>query len=89
MRLKFDGSEEFFRGHFPGFPILPGVMQLDYAIRNSPVQKPVRAIKKMKFMNIVAPGDEVELELDRTSESEVAYRFLKGETLCSSGVLVY
>ena len=89
MHLRFDGGERFFQGHFPGFPILPGVMQLDIAIRNSPVQTPVKAIKKMKFMNIIVPGEDVELDLEQTGEKEVGYVFRKGETVCSSGTLAY
>ena len=44
MRLRFDGRESFFEGHFPGHPILPGVMQLDYAIKASPLKTPITAI---------------------------------------------
>lgn len=89
MRLKFDGTEEFFRGHFPDHPILPGVVQLNLAIEASPINKPLKAIKKMKFMDIIAPGDEVELKVEAAGENEVKYEFAKGEKACSSGVLSY
>ena len=89
MRLKFEGTESFFEGHFPGHPILPGVMQLDFAIKASPIKTPLTAIRKMKFMDIIAPGDEVELKVEQTGDKEVKYEFLKGEKVCSSGVLVY
>ena len=90
MRLKFDGTEEFFQGHFPGYPILPGVVQLDLAVKHSPIQgRALKAVKKMKFMQIIAPGMEVELELKALSDSEVEYRFVKEGEICSSGVLVY
>jgi 3-hydroxymyristoyl/3-hydroxydecanoyl-(acyl carrier protein) dehydratase len=32
-RLRVPPTLEHFRGHFPGFPILPGVVQLDWAVR--------------------------------------------------------
>ena len=89
MRLKFDGTEKFFAGHFPGHPILPGVQQLSLAIEASPIQRPLSAIKKMKFMDIIAPGDEVELEVTPAGENEVKYEFRKGDKVCSSGVLSY
>ena len=90
MRLKFDGTEEFFKGHFPGYPILPGVVQLDLAVQHSPIQNRARtAIKKMKFMEIIAPGMEVELETRALGDSEVEYKFVREGTVCSSGVLVY
>lgn len=89
MRLKFDGTERFFEGHFPGFPVLPGVVQLDFAIKASPVKRPLKSVKKMKFTDIIKPGDEVELKVVATGGNEVKYEFLKGEKICSSGVLCY
>ena len=33
FRLRVPTALEHFTGHFPGFPILPGIVQLDWAVR--------------------------------------------------------
>ena len=32
-RIRVPPALEHLRGHFPGFPILPGIVQLDWAVR--------------------------------------------------------
>lgn len=89
--FKFTGEERFFRGHFPGAPILPGVVQLELAHKAAEemlgMPLVLKAVKRMKFVNVIEPTDEVTLELD--GEREVNYRFLKGDKVCSQGVLLY
>lgn len=89
--FKFTGGEPFFDGHFPGAPILPGVMQLQLACEAAAEmhgeKRVLKAVKKMKFTKTIEPGEEIVLEIE--GEDEVVYRFLKKGEPCSSGVLVY
>lgn len=93
--FKFTGKEHYFQGHFPEAPILPGVMQLEFAhflareMLGS--EGELSAVKKMKFVKVIEPTDTVELEVsaDEAKPNEVTYVFYKGEAVCSSGVLVY
>jgi 3-hydroxyacyl-[acyl-carrier-protein] dehydratase len=61
-------DEEFFSDHFPGFPVLPGVLGLEMLrqtaeayVRESGIEDPLRSrIKKItgvKFARYLKPGD--------------------------------
>lgn len=92
--FEFTGEEPFFRGHFPGMPILPGVMQLELAHRavEELAGHPLilRAAKKVKFVHVIEPHHSIELTVEGDpTAGDVVYRFTEGEVLCSSGVLAY
>ncbi|OGW29353.1 MAG: 3-hydroxyacyl-[acyl-carrier-protein] dehydratase FabZ [Nitrospirae bacterium GWC2_57_13] len=69
-------NEPFFQGHFPGHPIMPGVLLLEgmaqaggvLALLSDPEpEKKVlyfMSIDKAKFRKPVLPGDQVRFELD-------------------------
>lgn len=71
-------NEPFFQGHFPGHPIMPGVLLLEamaqtggvLALKSVPpdqVKNKViyfMSIDKAKFRKPVVPGDQVRFELD-------------------------
>jgi beta-hydroxyacyl-ACP dehydratase FabZ len=73
-------NEPFFQGHFPGHPIMPGVLLLEamaqtggvLAMRSAEaegidIKKKViyfMTIDKVKFRKPVLPGDQVRFELD-------------------------
>ena len=48
-------------GHFPGNPIVPGVLLLDAALHAMGVQSPVR-IDSAKFLSVVRPGEALTLQ---------------------------
>jgi 3-hydroxyacyl-[acyl-carrier-protein] dehydratase len=69
------GNEYFFQGHFPDYPVMPGVLQLEALAQASAlfviqkynlVNKPVyfMAIDKVKFRAQVVPGDTLTLEVE-------------------------
>jgi len=68
-------NEQFFQGHFPGRPIMPGVLIIEamaqvagvLAFRSgAPVGKSVyfMSIEKAKFRRPVVPGDQLRLEIN-------------------------
>ena len=93
IALRFTGEEHFFQGHFPGAPIMPGVAQLGMAVEHAKkayaIGGALKEAKKLKFLHIIEPGHDVALLLSRKGENEVAYEFREGESLCSSGTLVF
>jgi beta-hydroxyacyl-ACP dehydratase FabZ len=69
-------NEPFFQGHFPGHPIMPGVLLIEamaqvggvMALKSdpNPLNKVIyfMSIDKAKFRKPVVPGDQVRFELD-------------------------
>jgi len=69
-------NEPFFQGHFPGYPIMPGVlvveamaqaggilMMSEYADRHSKLVV-FTGIERCKFRRPVTPGDQIRFEID-------------------------
>jgi 3-hydroxyacyl-[acyl-carrier-protein] dehydratase len=74
-RKRFRGDEDFFRGHYPGLPIVPGVLLCEAAMQAGAVLLcahleqasglPVATrMNDVRFKRIVRPGDEVLLEVE-------------------------
>ena len=69
-------NEPFFQGHFPGLPIMPGVLQLEAMAQTAGVLVNrflgeegggvpfFMAIDKARFRSIVKPGDQMRIEID-------------------------
>jgi 3-hydroxymyristoyl/3-hydroxydecanoyl-(acyl carrier protein) dehydratase len=92
--LSIPRDWHFFRGHFEGFPILAGVVQLNEIVMRElracwPEQRHLRKVSALKFRRPIAPGDELELELIRTSPANVTFELRRGTAVASSGTLEF
>lgn len=82
----------YFEGHFPGLPILPGVVQLkwaiDYGRRFFDLPPRFVSLSNIKFMRVIVPGRIVTLNLGRRSQDAgLAFEYdIDGDT-CSAGVV--
>ena len=89
--LTFDGDAAYFKGHFPDFAVLPGVIQLGTAHRIAEAfmghARTLRQVKKMKFSHVLRPGETVHFTLTKKTDDEFAYEYRKGDIQCASGVL--
>jgi len=68
-------NEPFFQGHFPGYPVMPGVLQLEAMAQTGGIlvnriggdarKIPyLMTIDKAKFRKAVRPGDQLRIEVD-------------------------
>jgi 3-hydroxymyristoyl/3-hydroxydecanoyl-(acyl carrier protein) dehydratase len=83
-----------FQGHFPGHPILPGVVQVDWAIQlGAQAFGPLgafRRISNLKFMGLIQPGDTVDLRLTWTREKgKLGFQYLGESGRKSSGTVEF
>ena len=80
-RKTYDPSEEFFQDHFPGFPVVPGVLLMEslaqlagkmigYSVLHNRGDWPFPILTMMnnvKFRKFVPPGTEITLVAELTS----------------------
>lgn len=93
FRLNIDPELIWFRGHFPGRPVLAGIVQVHWAVLLAAAcfsieQVPVE-IKRLKFKSVVVPPDVLDLSLKRVTEAEVAFVYAGAAGKCSEGRLVF
>ncbi|HEY5653574.1 MAG TPA: 3-hydroxyacyl-ACP dehydratase FabZ [Pontiella sp.] len=97
-------NEEFFQGHFPGNPVMPGVLQMEALAQVAGVMLNSRpgnegrvayfmSMNKVKFRKMVVPGDQLRLEIEtmrlRSRMATVMGRAYVGEELVSEGELTF
>lgn len=78
-------------GHFPGAPILPGVVLLDEAVRvierDLGTEGACWRISSVKFLSPAAPGEPLRLEHERLAGGGIRFTILTGERTVATGQL--
>ena len=99
------GDEFFIQGHFPGNPVVPGVILCEMMAQSSCLLVDIddsykekytpyfTGLNKVRFKNKVVPGDTIQFNCSLLSKKKPFY-FIKGEgfvgeTLCVSGELSF
>lgn len=90
LQLAVPPDLAYFSGHFPRAPVLPGVVQVEWALSlgqqlmNLPAK--FAGMEVLKFQQLVRPGDEVQLHLRFDPSRNKLYFAYRNETAtCSSG----
>lgn len=97
------GKEDFFKGHFPQKPVLPGVLQIEamaqlggiFVLSKSGNQGKLAylvSVNNARFRKIVSPGDEVRMEVTATKlKTKIGIcecvSKVKGEEVCSAEIM--
>ena len=88
--MIFPKNSNFFKGHFPDFPVLPGVVSLYFVIffANEFFQTTLspQIIRKIKFSKLILPDKNVTLRL-KNSEKSVAFEIVSGQNNFVSGII--
>lgn len=96
-RKVIDRDLDLFRGHYPSFPVLPGVLQIEAALQAAAVliahgapaesgRLPVvTRLNNVQFRRLVRPGDVLEIEVELSERLGSAF-YLKGRTLVDGKV---
>jgi len=79
-----------FGGHFPGMPVLPGVVQIDWAVRLGVLLlgtgQPVAERFQVKFKRVISPGQNLTLELRiDTQRRRLNFIYRSGAVIASLG----
>jgi len=99
----FTGDEWYLRGHFPGNPIVPGVILVESMAQAASVMAMAlpeqrdglglfAGIEEMRFKRLVRPGDtarfEAVMEKFRRNFARVKVRTTVGDELAAEGIIL-
>lgn len=80
--LLLTGDEDFFKGHFPGNPIMPGVLLQEASFQSGALLMAsmpgsglgvVTKVSNAKFKSFVKPGDELIMDVSLVDQVSNAY----------------
>lgn len=86
--LTIPADHPAYAGHFPGRPILPGVVLLDAMLAHLASAQGEHGsiqIKSAKFLSPVEPGEALTLEYEATGPAAYRFEIMAGERCAASG----
>jgi 3-hydroxyacyl-[acyl-carrier-protein] dehydratase len=88
--LPITADHPAYSGHFPGQPVLPGVVLLDAVLHalESSGQSGQWDINSAKFQSAVRPGEALTLEHETLPNGSARFAIRTPDRLVASGVLV-
>lgn len=84
---QVSAAEEYLGDHFPGFPILPGVMMLESLVQAARAllqdgeehRLVLGAVKSVKYGAMVRPGERLQVEVTALKRNELGEWACKGK----------
>lgn len=91
--MKIPGTHPSLAGHFPGSPVIPGVVILDEVIAYISETKErnitVSSIPYIKFLNPMEPDEDFTINLAENEKSKINFSVESHGKTILSGSLVY
>jgi 3-hydroxyacyl-[acyl-carrier-protein] dehydratase len=95
-RKRFREDEFFLQGHFPGYPLVPGVILCECAMQAGGVLLAQRSeltggvpvatrLDQVRFRRMIRPGETVEIEVTLREQVSQAY-YLEARVRCEGKV---
>ena len=91
-------NEPYFQGHFPGYPVMPGVLVLEALVQlctflaassGLPPPTAIRTLDNVRFKRQVIPGDRLALEVTMEGEGRFHLRAsVEGEIATEATVVL-
>jgi 3-hydroxyacyl-[acyl-carrier-protein] dehydratase len=92
MLLTVSAEHPALTGHFPGAPVLPGVLLLDEVVRAVEIASGVHGarwrIGTAKFVRPVRPGETLILGHERQANGSIRFSILRAGQPVAHGVLL-
>ncbi len=97
LPLSVAANHPAYAGHFPGHPILPGVVLLDEALHALAVRQGLTAaggqIRSAKFLSPVSPGEALRLDYAATANGVFRFEVVAAdpghERVVASGIFAF
>lgn len=92
LDLRVPRDLSWFDGHFPGCPLLPGVIQVTWALQFARQHLGIglrfQRLSALKFMRFILPGSEVALLLEFDARrQQLSFEYLQEEAVCAAGTV--
>lgn len=91
VRTTIPSDHPAVAGHFPGNPIMPGVVLLDEVMRavarHDRIAGPPWVVKSAKFLRPVRPGEELVIRLQPQAHGQLKFECSVGDSIAVSGAL--
>jgi len=92
LDLRVPADLEYFTGHFPGAPVLPGVVQIDWCVQLArdrlALPGAFRGLEQVKFLAPIGPDARITLRLALRGE-RLRFGYLSKKDKHSLGMIVF